>query len=126
MQWRVILAAVILALLLTGGLLSLTQTETVCREVSQPLKALSEQLRSQQRTDTALLEQAVERWERALPYLSSVISHERLDEISGAMFRAQGFLAAGDGGEALAELQDALWQLALLRQYDRPTVRSLL
>lgn len=126
MQWRVILAAVLLALLLFGGILSLHQTENICKQVSQPLKALSAQLQARETGENELLSQATDAWEKALPYLSSLISHDRLDEISGALFRAEGFLEAGDGGEALAELQDALWKLELLQSYDRPTVRSLL
>lgn len=126
MQWRVILAAVLLVLLLFGGILSLHQTESICNQVSQPLRRLSAQLQTQKKGENALLSQAMDVWEKALPYLSSVISHDRLDEISGALLRAEGFLAAGDGGETLAELQDALWKLELLQKYDRPTVRSLL
>ena len=68
----------------------------------------------------------MEVWQQSLPYLSSVLAHDRLDAVSGALFRAEGFLKAEDGGEALAEVRDALWQLSLLGQYDKPTVRSLL
>ncbi len=126
MQWRVILAAFIIAALLAGGLVSLHHTAKLCTQVSSPLEQLSAQLQQKAPADLALLQQAMEIWQRGLPYLSSVLSHDRLDAISGALFRAEGFLKAGDSGEALAEVRDALWQLSLLGQYDKPTVRSLL
>ncbi len=126
MQWRVILAACIIAALLAGGLVSLHHTAKLCTQVSSPLEQLSAQLQQKAPADLALLQQAMEIWQRGLPYLSSVLSHDRLDAISGALFRAEGFLKAGDSGEALAEVRDALWQLSLLGQYDKPTVRSLL
>lgn len=126
MHWRVILAAFIIAALLAGGLLSLRHTASLCSLVSAPLEQLSAQLQQKAPADLALLQQAMEIWQRGLPYLSSVLSHDRLDAISGALFRAEGFLKAEDGGEALAEVRDALWQLSLLGQYDKPTVRSLL
>lgn len=126
MHWRVILAAFIIAALLAGGLVSLHHTAKLCTQVSSPLEQLSAQLQQKAPADLALLQQAMEIWQRGLPYLSSVLSHDRLDAISGALFRAEGFLKAEDGGEALAEVRDALWQLSLLGQYDKPTVRSLL
>lgn len=126
MQWRVILAACIIAGLLAGGLVSLRHTAKLCTQVSSPLEQLSAQLQQKAPADLALLQQAMEIWQRGLPYLSSILSHDRLDAISGALFRAEGFLKAGDSGEALAEVRDALWQLSLLGQYDKPTVRSLL
>ena len=126
MHWRVILAAFIIAALLAGGLLSLRHTASLCSRVSAPLEQLSAQLQREAPADLALLQQAMEIWQRGLPYLSSILSHDRLDAISGALFRAEGFLKAEDGGEALAEVRDALWQLSLLGQYDKPTVRSLL
>lgn len=126
MQWRVILAAFIIAALLAGGLLSLRHTASLCSLVSAPLEQLSAQLQREAPADLTLLQQAMEVWQQSLPYLSSVLSHDRLDAISGALFRAEGFLKAGDSGEALAEVRDALWQLSLLGQYDKPTVRSLL
>mgnify|MGYP000160594975 FL=1 len=126
MHWRVILAAFIIAALLAGGLVSLHHTAKLCTQVSSPLEQLSAQLQQKAPADLALLQQAMEIWQRGLPYLSSVLAHDRLDAISGALFRAEGFLKAGDSGEALAEVRDALWQLSLLGQYDKPTVRSLL
>lgn len=126
MQWRVILAACIIAGLLAGGLVSLHHTAKLCTQVSSPLEQLSAQLQQKAPADLALLQKAMEIWQRGLPYLSSVLSHDRLDAISGALFRAEGFLKAGDSGEALAEVRDALWQLSLLGQYDQPAVRSLL
>lgn len=126
MHWRVILAACIIAGLLAGGLVSLHHTAKLCTQVSSPLEQLSAQLQQKAPADLALLQQAMEIWQRGLPYLSSVLSHDRLDAISGALFRAEGFLKAGDSGEALAEVRDALWQLSLLGQYDQPAVRSLL
>lgn len=126
MHWRVILAAFIIAALLAGGLLSLRHTASLCSLVSAPLEQLSAQLQREAPADLTLLQQAMEIWQRGLPYLSSVLSHDRLDAVSGALFRAEGFLKAGDSGEALAEVRDALWQLSLLGQYDKPTVRSLL
>lgn len=126
MQWRVILAAFIIAALLAGGLLSLRHTASLCSRVSAPLEQLSAQLQREAPADLTLLQQAMEVWQQSLPYLSSVLAHDRLDAVSGALFRAEGFLKAEDGGEALAEVRDALWQLSLLGQYDKPTVRSLL
>lgn len=126
MHWRVILAAFIIAALLAGGLLSLRHTASLCSLVSAPLEQLSAQLQREAPADLTLLQQAMEIWQRGLPYLSSILSHDRLDAVSGALFRAEGFLKAEDGGEALAEVRDALWQLSLLGQYDKPTVRSLL
>lgn len=126
MHWRVILAAFIIAALLAGGLLSLRHTASLCSLVSSPLEQLSAQLQQKAPADLALLQQAMEVWQQSLPYLSSVLAHDRLDAVSGALFRAEGFLKAEDGGEALAEVRDALWQLSLLGQYDKPTVRSLL
>lgn len=126
MHWRVILAALILGALLAGGLLSLHQVARLCDRVSQPLEQLSAQFLHRQTGENALLERASAEWAQALPWLSSLISHDRLDGITGALFRAEGFLEAEEPGEALAELWDALRQLNLLRSYDLPTVQSLL
>ena len=58
MQWRVILAACIIAGLLAGGLVSLHHTAKLCTQVSSPLEQLSAQLQQKAPADLALLQQA--------------------------------------------------------------------
>ena len=109
---RVIAAALLLAAVLGGGLLARRETVRLCGEMGALL--LEDEL-----------EEAVTVWNEGQLFFSFVVSHDRVDNLSQTLARAAAFRRAGTMDEYRAEVQDALLQLILLREYDRPGLRSI-
>ena len=118
MRWRVITAAGLLIFLLAGGFWAQGRTARICDETDALL--ISPALREQN------ARQAAKIWEQSQPLLSSLIPHDRLEEVSCSLQRLIGLLQAGEEGEARAECLAVRAQLQKIRDFDQWTIQSLL
>lgn len=116
MKMRVVLAFGLLALVLIAGYAAQYRMELFCDELRLLLK------------DTVSSEsflQAKKKWNNHVTALSVMIRHDRVDNITEAFSRAEAFLAAGTNDEFRAEVAQIISKLTWLREYDRPSVRSV-
>ncbi len=124
MQWRVVTAVFLLAAIFLGGLAARSWVDRLCRDTEQPLEALWDQMQSRQ-YDPDLLSLARERWERGLPVLSSLVAHDRLEQVSRQLAQAEGFLMMGELDECSAQLSEIQYLLTAIREYDHITLQSV-
>lgn len=124
MQWRVITAMILLAAIFLGGLAARDWAGKQCLQTAQPLETLADQLESGQ-PDPDLLSLAKARWEAGLPLLSSLISHDRLEQVSRLLAQAEGFLWTGEQAECAAQLRELCCLLEAIRQYDQITLQTV-
>lgn len=124
MRWRVITAIILLAVIFLGGLAARSWAKNLCLRTAQPLEALEAQLQNGQ-FDPDLLSLAKERWESGLPLLSSLITHDRLEQASRLLAQAEGFLWMGDLDECSAQLQELRCLLEAISQYDRLSLQTV-
>ncbi len=119
MGWRVWVAAALLLAILGGGLVCRTLVADHCRQVEDLLRQAREGRMEP-------LEQALELWERRLPFLSSLLNHEVLEEVGACLARARGRLESGDRAGCREEIEGALYLLDDVREYDRVSGKNLL
>lgn len=124
MQWRVVTAVLLLAAIFLGGLAARSWVDRLCQDTAQPLEALWDQLQSGQ-WDPDLLSLARERWERSLPILSSLVAHDRLEQVSCQLAQAEGFLMLGELEECSAQLNEIQYLLGAIQEYDHITLQSV-
>ena len=113
MRWRIWVAVLLLAAVLTGGLVTRRRTEELCREMGSLLVS-------------GEFERSYALWQECTPFFSALVTHDRVDAVSQSYARADAFFRAGTGDEYRSEMQNTLLQLSLLMDYDRLTVRSIL
>ena len=112
MRWRVLVAIVLLCAILTSGMLCRRQVIHCCDDVIALLQSTDGAPARQQ------LEDALERWEKALPLLSSLLHQDRLERVGQSLSCALGFLQGGDEAGCLAQTATAVYLLRDIREYD--------
>ncbi|MBR5536279.1 MAG: DUF4363 family protein [Clostridia bacterium] len=120
MRWRVLIAAILIVALLVGGGVCRRKVGVCCGEVAELVKLARAELRPEP------LEEAARIWERRLPLLSCVLTHDRLERVGEGLARAEGFLRAGDRGNFLAQIDGLLYFLDDIREYDHIRLQALL
>lgn len=118
MRWRLLIAIALLVAVIAGGLATLRKTERVCDTLSDTLRKAY--------ADGAGFEDAYALWQRSVTFFSALISHDRVDELGRSFAQAKAFLSDKTMDEYRAALLSILQQLSMLKEYDRPTIRSLL
>lgn len=121
MRWRVTVAAGLLLATLAGGLWCRTEVAGHCRKI----EALVQQVQDAPDDRTPLLT-AQALWEERLPFLSSLLNHEVLEQIGTCLARAEGCLLAGDRAGFMEQLDAALYLLDDIREYDDISWKNLL
>lgn len=121
MLWRVVVAAALLLGTLGTGLWCRAEVAAHCQQVEQ----LAMQVRSDPQMDHAL-EQALILWEERLPFLSSLLNHEVLEQVGAYLSRARGCLSAGDVAGCMEQLDAAFYLLDDIREYDDINWKNLL
>ena len=114
MRWRVLTALTIIGLIVAGGLICRSRVAQTCRQA----EALLQAQRQSAAPDREALEQALALWEDSLPLLSSLLHHQRLEEVGQGLSRCLGALGANDTGTCLAQIDAVLYALDDIREYD--------
>lgn len=120
MRARVWIAAALVAAMVVGGTVLQRRTAALCLETEALVR------RGMEGADGEVLRQAEARWQAAQPYLTAMITHDRLDSVTESLARARAFFQAGEEQELRAELAAALRQLEHIREYDRVSIKTLL
>ncbi len=116
LKLRVALAFGLLALVLCVGSVTQYRMEGLCNE-------LCDLLRDESAGES--FSKAKERWSDHITLLSVMIRHDRIDNITEAFARAEAFLQADTEDEFRAEKAQIVSKLIWLREYDRPSFRSI-
>ena len=116
MKWRVWLAIGLLILATSAGLLIQYHIESFCVELCESLR--------EDRVDVCF-QKAKKQWEEKATMLSVWIRHDRVDYITESFSRAEAFLESNTEDEFHAELAQIVSKIYLLKQYDRPDLRSI-
>ena len=112
MRWRVLTALILIGFVVTGGLFCRSKVTQTCRQVEQ----LLQQQRNQ--PDQEALTQALALWDEALPLLSTLMHHQRLEEVGHGLSCGLGALRAGDTGSCIMQIDGVLYLLDDIREYD--------
>ena len=116
LKWRFWVACGMLVLILCAGLLTQRRIETLCGELCRLL---------QQDTVEVSFPRAYAQWKEHVTVLSVLIHHDRIDTITESFARAEAFLKDGTGDEYRAEAAQLISKLTWLKEYDRPSFRSI-
>ena len=126
MRWRALTAAVLLAGILLGGLWCRAQVEEHCKTIEHMLAGLSAALEQGTLPDSGTLDRALLLWEERLPFLSSLLDHEQLEQVGVGLSRASGCLRAKDRSGCLEQLRAVLYLLDDIGEYDHISLKTLL
>lgn len=121
MRWRVIVAAALLLGTLGVGLWCRAEVADHCRRI----EGLAARVQADA-GDRAALEEALTLWEERLPFFSSLLNHEVLEQVGTCLTRANGCLSAGDRAGCMEQLDAALYLLDDIREYDDINWKNLL
>lgn len=119
MRWRVLTALLLIGSIVAGGLFCRSIVAQTCRQVESLLRQPNDQLNQE------ALEQALQLWEDALPILSTLLHHQRLEEVGQGLARSLGALRAGDIGGCTAQMDGVLYELDDIREYDHINWKTL-
>ena len=119
MRWRVLTALLIIGLILTGGIYCRSRIEQTCEQMDELL------LQQKELPDPDVLNEALLLWEEQLPLLSTLLHHQRLDEVGQSLARSTGALQAGDFGQYIAQIDSILYMLSDIREYDHINLKTL-
>lgn len=116
MRWRVLTALLIIGMIMTGGIYCRSRIAEICEQMEVLLR---------QQPDGTALDDALQLWEDSLPLLSSLLHHQRLDEVGQNLARSAGVLQAGDSGQYTAQIHALLYMLSDIREYDHISWKTL-
>lgn len=124
-MWRIAVAICCILLIIGGGLYALYWTNSVCDQVMVGLKQAADSLERTGKDDGAGMEQAYRIWQRNIPIFSTFVIHDQVDAVSGAFQRARAFLEFETYDEYNAEIMQLIQLIDFVRDFDRPTLRSI-
>jgi len=126
MRWRVATAFFLISLIICVGIISSLQVTRLCDDVLHHLTSIrhSVELYGSDRSDALPQVQAL--WQRYLPFVCSVMIHDRVDDISRDFAHAAAFLKMESYDEYLASINELILNFHILKEYDRPSIRSVL
>lgn len=116
MRWRVLTALLLIGMIVTGGIYCRSKIAGICGQMEDLLE---------QPPDHAALDEALQLWEDSLPMLSTLLHHQRLDEVGQSLARAAGALQQGDSGQYTAQIYALLYMLNDIREYDHINWKTL-
>lgn len=119
MKARFLIACLLLALVLSGGVLAQWQVQSTCDEITQLIED------SYGEEEVTRFEQARELWQKREAFLSALVRHDRIDAVSESFSRAGAFLSEQTEDEYQAEIAQLIGRLKLIREYDQVTFRSV-
>lgn len=119
MRWRVLTAVFIISSILLGGIACRSKVEKTCQEMEELL------IRQAEQPELAVLDKALSLWEEQLPLLSTLLHHQRLDEVGQSLARSTGALQAGDVGQCMAQIHSVLYMLEDIREYDHINFKTM-
>lgn len=126
MRWRVATAFFLILLIIGAGILLSQRVTQLCDQVLQHLITIRQSVETRGTDDSDALQQAQLLWEQHLPFISSIIIHDRVDDISNDFAHARAFLEMESYDEYLASIHELILSMNLLKEYDRPSIRSIL
>ena len=116
MKWRSWVACGMLVLILCVGLLIQYKIELLCNDLCQLI---------QRDEEWESFTEAHTLWKDHITALSVLIRHDRIDNITESFARAEAFLQDDTIDEYRAEIAQLISKLVWLREYDRPSFRSV-
>ena len=122
MQWRVMIAVLLIICIVLAGVMLNQKTERICREVCLLLRA---SLNSEGAERTPLLMEAEAIWERERTYFSLVLNHDKTDRASACLKQAEAFDRENTEDEYRAAIAELIFYVELIQDYDLPTLRSI-
>ena len=123
---RIAVAAGCVVAILIGGFLSLNYVISLCDEMLDTIDQSLEQVARTGSDDADALTQAYDVWARHHTYLCAFIDHEQIDQVTNSFQRAMAFASYETYDEYLAELLQLKALLEMLKNFDRPSLRSIL
>ena len=124
MNWRFILALVLILLLVGGGICLLHHNRKVCTGLLHQVEDLLADGDSAPSAER--LSRIREEWDHCIPMLSLYTVHNHLHDVSAAFARAESFLQTGNHDEYRAALQELTVMLRILQNIDRPLLQNIL
>lgn len=121
MRCRVIVASLLLLGIMGTGLWCRGEVADHCRKI----EALAARVQADP-GDQEALEEALDLWEERIPFLSTLLNHELLEQVGVGLARAEGCLLASDRSGCLEQLQAVLYLLDDIREYDDMNWKNLL
>ena len=126
MRWRVATAFFLISLIIFVGMVSSRQVTRLCDEVLYHLTTIRQSVERYGVDRSDALPQAQELWQQHLPFICSIIIHDRVDDISRDFAHAAAFLEMESYDEYLASVNELILNFHILKEYDRPSIRSIL
>lgn len=121
MRWRVTVASLLLLGIVGTGLWCRGAVADHCRRI----ETLAARVQADP-GDQAALDEALELWKDRIPFLSTLLNHELLEQVGVGLSRAQSCLSSGDRAGCLEQLQAVLYLLDDIREYDDMNWKNLL
>ena len=126
MRWRVATAFFLISLIICIGIVSSLQTRQLCDDILHHLTAIRQSIELHGIDRSDALPQAQQLWQESLPFVCSIMIHDRVDDISRGFTHAAAFLELGTYDEYLASVNELILNFHILKEYDRPSIRSIL
>ena len=116
---KTILAWVILLAIPITGFFLQRHIDTVCTDISVLLHQAGQEI------SPRTLEQAMELWKNHQLVLTTMVPHEEVDAVTQSFQRALAFLYADNTEEFHATIAETLADLEVVRNFDRPSIRTI-
>lgn len=119
MSLRLGVSIILLLAIIVSGILTTTYIESFCKEIIERTKNASEE------RDINKLASIKNKWIEKTIFLSAIIPHDHVDSITESIDKAITFLKYGTEDEFSAEITKFVNALTVLRDYDKPSLRSI-
>ena len=122
-MWRrVVLAALFVAAILAGGLLSLNHIVKVCNQITQQMLTQTDK---NAEPDESVVKSASTEWKKHESYFSAVIPHSRVDAVTVAFQRSIGYCETGTKEEFHASILELIQLIDMVARFDRLSSRNI-
>lgn len=126
MHWRVAVAGALILALLAGGFFLLHHLNSVYDSIIENIDRSIEAVMAAGGDDGQGIYNAKEIWEANLSLICTFVIHSQVDSISQRLELAVTHLEEQAWAKYIDLLREIRFGLELLKDYDRPTIRSVL
>ncbi|MEA4921143.1 MAG: DUF4363 family protein [Clostridiaceae bacterium] len=124
MKGKVIIACIIIICIPLVGVLAQLRVHNLCDETKELVKQAIEDCNNNA-PDQTTISSAIELWEKHESFLTSLITHEEVDTVNLSLCSAKALIETGDIEGYYEALNQAIVNIRVVRNFDKPTIRSI-